>query len=496
MKLHSSIAYKKSYKIRKVNSASRIFSPSYTKYKTNNNKSLLNSMKSIKSTHNKSQINLRNKSFGFESINKINHSYRLKLLTPQSKVKISHNTNPKKVPIMFDCTSISSSIISKIENIMINYENDIMKLYSILTNFENYINKVIKNEGINIRKSLTKEDLHESKILNSKLKKNLESIEETQTNKINDSNKINISINNLLEGEQTEQDISIYKRKINKLIVKINEMESKFKIQQLNYLFCIGEYQKKVTNLEKKLNIYSIDKMPKKELKKFLCYPHNVKFDVTEDINPKSIPMFMNTKKNQSSAHDIKGNNKKLLSKSDVDIGINLLETEMKKIKDNANINNSCIDSLEEVKKKNETKFLNYDDEEEEKYIDKEIDYEEIKRMIELGKINFDSQIHTMDKFFGKSKNFFVSHPKLNYVKKLSDGSKLSSWKLENQINSLPKELSRLKMQSKSQKNAIVVFPSFLNETIANLEKLRTNKNFRSIENKFEENYKIKLKDI
>ena len=498
MKLHSSIANKKRYKIRKVNSASRIFSPFNSKNKTIINKSFLNSMKSIKSHHNKSQINLRNKSFGFESINSVNQSYRLKLLTPQSKVRICHNTNPKKVPKMFDCTSISSSIISKIENIMINYEKDTMKLYSILTNFENFINKVIENEEINMGKSLIKEDLHESKILNKKLKKNLESKEETKTNKNNDSNKITISINNLLEGEQTEQDISIYKRKINKLIVKINEMENKFKIQQLNYLFCIGEYQKKVTNLEKKLNFYSIDKMPKKELKKFLCYPHYVKFDITEEINPKSIPMFkLSTKKSQSSIHDTKGNNKKLLSKSDIDIRTNSLDTNMKKIKDNTNINNSCIDSLEEVKKKNETKILN-NDEEEEKYNekDKEIDFEEIKRMIELGKINYDSQIQTKDKFFGKSKNFFVSHPKLNYVKNLNDGTKLSSWKLENQINSLPKEISRLKIQSKSQKNAIVVFPSFLNETIANLEKLRTNKNFRSIENKFEENYKIKLKDI
>ena len=127
MKLHSSIAHKKRYKIRKVNSASRIFSPFNSKNKTIINKSFLNSMKSIKSHHNKSQINLRNKSFGFESINSVNQSYRLKLLTPQSKVRICHNTNPKKVPKMFDCTSISSSIISKIENIMINYEKDTKK---------------------------------------------------------------------------------------------------------------------------------------------------------------------------------------------------------------------------------------------------------------------------------------------------------------------------------------------------------------------------------
>ena len=101
----------------------------------------------------------------------------------------------------------------------------------------------------------------------------------------------------------------------------------------------------------------------------------------------------------------------------------------------------------------------------------------------------------TIDKIFGKDKNFFVSHPKLAYIKSLKDGNKLASWKLENQINSLPKELSKLKTLSKTQKNAIVVFPSFLNETMANLEKLRTSKNFRSIENKFEETFKLKIKN-
>ena len=45
-------------------------------------------------------------------------------------------------------------------------------------------------------------------------------------------------------------------------------------------------------------------------------------------------------------------------------------------------------------------------------------------------------------------------------------------------------------------KNAMIVFPSSFNETMANLEKLRTNKNFRSIENKFEEILKIKHKQI
>ena len=125
----------------------------------------------------------------------------------------------------------------------------------------------------------------------------------------------------------------------------------------------------------------------------------------------------------------------------------------------------------------------------------KKINFDENKNKIEIGKINFDLEIPYSDTILGKSKNYFLSHPKLNYIKSLNEGSKIASWKLENQINSLPKELSKLKMLSKTQKNAVVVFPSFLKETIVNLEKLRTSKNFRSIENKFEENFRIKLKN-
>ncbi len=77
-------------------------------------------------------------------------------------------------------------------------------------------------------------------------------------------------------------------------------MENKFKVEKLNYLFYIGEYQKKVAELEKKLNLNSIDNMPKTEIKKLICYPHYVKFDVSEDINPKSIPMFNLRKKKMS----------------------------------------------------------------------------------------------------------------------------------------------------------------------------------------------------
>ena len=375
---------------------------------------------------------------------------------------------------------------------MIKYKQDLKKLYFILSNIEKFINIINKGKDLDIKMNTMKNNFQISFIINDE---NIDINNNNEITSINSKNKKNISNNNLVEGDKMESDINIYKRKIQKLSTKINDIENKFKIEKLKYLFCIGEYQKKLTDLEKKLNMDSIDKMPKDELKQFLCYPHYIKFNVKEDINPKSVPMFKTVKKKcQSSTHDNRIN-KKNLSKSDIEA--NNFDNDLK-YKDN---NKNLFDLLSDIKidNNNEETYLNDIEEEniieKEKEKEKEKNVEQVKNLIELGKINFDSKTQFLDKLFGNDKNYFISHPKLNYIKNLNNGNKMATWKLENQINSLPKQLSKLKILSKTQKKALVVFPSFINETIVNLEKLRTNKNFRSIENKFEETFKIKIKN-
>jgi hypothetical protein len=307
-------------------------------------------------------------------------------------------------------------------------------------------------------------------------KDNLENIDDNKNNKM--LSPINDSSNNKysLEINHSEHEIPIYKRKINKLLLKINEMENNFKIEKLSYLFYIEEYQKKVAELEKKLNINSIGQMPKIELKKLLCYPHYVKFDINDEVNPKSIPIYkQRNKRYHCSTHNIHRNKKSSLSKSD-----NSFDNELTKIKDNKDNMNTDLDSSNEIKNN-----INNNEEEKEK--------EGIFN--DLCNIKIDSQLLTIDKIFGKNKNFFLSHPKLKYINSLKDGNILASWKLENQINSLPKEISKLKCLSNSKKNSNVVFPSFIGEVMLNLEKLRTNKNFRSIENKFQETFRLKIRN-
>jgi hypothetical protein len=158
----------------------------------------------------------------------------------------------------------------------------------------------------------------------------------------------------------------------------------------------------------------------------------------------------------------------------------NSFDNELTKIKDNKDNMNTDLDSSNEIKNN-----INNNEEEKEK--------EGIFN--DLSNIKIDSQLLTIDKIFGKNKNFLLSHPKLKYINSLKDGNILASWKLENQINSLPKEISKLKCLSNSKKNSNVVFPSFIGEVMLNLEKLRTNKNFRSIENKFQETFRLKIRN-
>ena len=394
------------------------------------------------------------------------------IMTPQNGILLkdsissSRETNRK----LLDNKSIFNSIKSKIESILILYKKNTIKLNIILKKIDNFINSIIINKEIyNKSKS---ENNNKIQILSLKKKNSVNSNDENK-NKLNSSNEKN-------EGEDLESENNLLKRKINKLYQKINEMEIKFKIDELNYFFCIGEHQKKINELEKKLNMKNIDKMPKEDLKQFLCYPHYIKFDVREDINPKSIPMF-NLREKKCKTSTNRGKN----TISYINHEDKLFENYLIKINEqnDNNIKNNIIYEVKNDGQGDEEKMLS----------DKGLEIKEIKNTIKLGKKQFDHQIPIVDKFFGKKKSFFISHPKLNYIKVGKDGNQLTSWKIDNQLNNFPQQISKLKM-SKSQKNAMIVFPSSFNETMVNLEKLRTNKNFKSIENKFEETLKLNKK--
>ena len=258
-------------------------------------------------------------------------------------------------------------------------------------------------------------------------------------------------------------------------------MENKFKIERLNYIFCIGENQKEIEILKRQLNMESIDKLPKEELNKVICYPKFTKFEVVDEINPKLIPMYLSNKCKHLTPKTMTRNKSQKSNKDSKDFN-QLFKTELKQYRDNISfsINNSN-------KKEDNNKFdiLDYENEEDKKKINENEKKEnEINELIELGQKYVEQNSHKIDRIFSKKRKFFLSHPKLNYIKNISSGNNIIRWKLGNQINSLPKQISKLKTLSTQQKKTIVVFPSLVNETLINIEKLKINQFFRNIDNK------------
>ena len=63
----------------------------------------------------------------------------------------------------------------------------------------------------------------------------------------------------------------------------------------------------------------SIEKLPKSELNKVICFPQYSKFDVTDDINPKSIPMYLSSiNKKTQTPKSLKRNESQILLRTSI----------------------------------------------------------------------------------------------------------------------------------------------------------------------------------
>ena len=210
-------------------------------------------------------------------------------------------------------------------------------------------------------------------------------------------------------------------KRIKLLEQKNIDLEDKLKTEKLKYLLCIGEQNKKIKELEKELNQKSFDNMTQDEIKQYRCFPYYKKFEVLDKIQNK-------TKKNNK--------NKRYQ---------NIFFEQKEKL------NNS----------------------------------EKKEEIIENGEKVINNKELEKNKLSDKKGNYFISHPKLKYIK---NDLNMKTWKNNELLDSLPKELLKHKFNSKSQKNHIIVFPSSLNQIMVNLEKLRIHNNFERIEYEFKEN--------
>ena len=372
--------------------------------------------------------------------------------------------NNKNIPIqkdfsdLFDNDKIYTSINSKIAHLISMNKYNKLKLYYILISIEKFINNIFKAD--------------DSSDKNNNLQKNNKNIDI-----------INISTNEKEKEYNKEFEISTLKTKINKLLIKINEIENKFIIERLSYLACIGENQKEISDLKRKLHLKSLDKLPKSELDKVICFPQYSKFEIAKEINPKLTPMYINKNKNEI---DEPKNIQNSESKKSEDSSFNrLFQTELKQFKHSSNSSDDITNKKGDI---NKNESLNLEKSGEKIKMSEKLNKEkEISESIELGQKYFEKHVPTITKYFKNHKNYFLSHPKLDYIKNINSRNNIIRWKLGNQIASLPKMISKLKTISKSQKNTLIIFPSFLSETLLNIEKLKTKKNFSSTDNKFED---------
>ena len=378
------------------------------------------------------------------------------ILSSNSNHSVKDISIQKGFSNLFDNNKIYSSIISKIDHIKNLYKYNKIKLYYILIKIEKFINNFFQNSDSNITKNSVKNN--------------------------------NISNKEKNDKENEDSEINLLKIKVEKLQQKITEIENKFIIERLSYLFCIGENQNQIAELNKIIKMQTIEHLPKSELNKVICFPQYSKFDVNDDINPKSIPMYLTSiNKRTQTPKSLKRNESQL--SQDNSIFNKFFQTELKKMK---NSFSSSYDNSNKKEDNNKNDEINFEKEKEnQKVYEKE---KEIKEVIELGQKYFNENIHSSTNIFKNSKNYFLTHPKLNYINDVNSRNNITRFKFGNQMNSLPKQLKSLKAIFKSQKNTFNnAFPSSLNETLLNIEKLKTSKNFRSINYKFENMYKIKI---
>ena len=320
-------------------------------------------------------------------------------------------------------------IINKINSLMKKLnKNNYEGISLLLIKIKNFINKIIPNKistNLEINNlsniNLEKGDEHFN---NYKYTSDVSITSSNEKdNQRNSYNKLNLNFN--------ETFLKTYKssKRLKFLERKNLDLEDKLKTERWNYLFCIGEQDKKIKELELELNQKCINKKNNYESRQYKFFPYaNAKTFENIDIN---------SERSKTQTTNISKNNFFKQQKNGKEI--NLIKN--------------------------------------------------IREIIERGEKVLKNKKSKGSKILDKQRNYFISHPKLKYIK--SDLN-IKTWKTNELLDSLPKGLLKNNFSSKSQKNNLIVFPSSFNQIIVNLEKLRSHDNYKRIENEFKENRKNK----
>ena len=397
----------------------------------------------------------------------------------------SIDNNNEKSFIMNNNLIEYNSIISLLDKI-INKLNS----YNILIKIKNFIKELISknNDNITNNHSFSQENLLQSKkrsLFNQKEMNNNESKEKTNKEEIKKSNqKEKIKINNDVPNHFLE-------RKIKKLYHRINELEKKNKIEQLKYLFFIIEQEKKIAELEKDLDNKQIplDERLIDKIKEIKCYPNFYKPELNEEINLSNRRVPLSCKIRTRIPNTKSSNN--IIMNNSLKKARNIFFKFM-------NNKYSFDQEIEFIPKKNQSQIIINKDKKQKKNPKTRnkatnINIEDINDMSEIKKVIIQNCSKSVNQLFNE-KNFFISHPKLRYVKDSQEKNHFQQLKAKEQSDGVSNLLSNIKLASKYQKSAVNDFSYFINNSMVNVEKLKGYHNYLNIENKFEESLKLNRK--
>ena len=428
--------------------------------------------------------------------------------------KTEYNDNQTNSSILLE------NIFSYLEKLAIIFKDDKKLLFNVLKEIYNAINLLIKefisysNKGINVNDGdndiFLKEDLlNESN--NNEEENNIYDFDsnskvvfllkiKTLNMKIYNLNEelksLKQILNNSFDKLSQNKNNNIYKY----FMKRIKEMKLRKKCDEFKYLVYIENQKKKIMELEKQLKLNQNENLSKDILKRIRCFPNMAQYNFKEDINPKSIPLYQylhndkdqknksepKSKKNIKTSVSFKNKNQKAIqyvNSEDKRAGIQLYKTKelilSNVLKTDMSAKSSHMINIKDIKKniiifrnKNKINSFDYLNDSDilkteyqtlnpgekilvEKYLKKYLKNQNIEKKVKKFKPKT---------IINNKKEFFLAHPTLYYAG-VSKGK-------DQAYSGLPKKLLKLN-RGGNFKSARMIFPSSLNETLVNLEKLR-----------------------
>ena len=474
----------------------------------------------IKKDHHTRNKNHSNNVMNTEPIDfyTIDNFYKMIFQTYNGEEKDTNNKNNNN-----NYWLLLQNIIIILEKLTITFKDEKELLYNILKEVHTSINLLIKEYIPDYNKKLDINNLSSFLTEENNDEENIVSNEEVKGNELDINSKVvfllkikllNRKISSLNKELKTLKKI-IYDSSESKnnnyyefMIKKLKELKNKIKVDEFKYLFYINSQKRTIMELEQQLKIKRHENLSKGALKSIRCFPNFVQYNFKEDINLKSLPLSqflkIESKHNSksSTARNIKksksSKNKLIIrtinednNKSDKNI---YKEKENEVILDDkliTDINNKTDDFMN-IKRNNiiniKNNFIFYGNKKNSNnynfdfLLDSDFHKKNYETINPAEKALFGNKIKKfiinknildeINRFKPKTlinnkKEFFIAHPTLK-IAGVHKGK-------EQVYSGLPNKLLKLS-KGGNFKSARMIFPSSLNETMVNLEKLRINK--------------------